>query len=642
MSQKEQFVYDEDYFLSNDLCKLNEKLKEAILYLKEMVKQPSKIFTDPNGYEALYLIAQIIYNLNFDFSIFVFNEFEKIASNLFVYLYEIRDELNFEESEPYNELNAKGVQAFVNLLYISNKIQSRSMEYCVKFVLNRGLRAYVLFLSDETFKAKNNNVKVCDISGEKKDLLEYLIDNVCTLKVTCCEMVRYKWHEFDTAEILFKLSKLKKAKLFDINCLITYIVDDIQIECFSGINSIIQNMKAYLLKFEKDFQSNNFARITAKIKMNSQLLNCQVHRIYDEETKASIPLNGLLNSFYKLSVNPQIKTKIYFENEMKSFLQTFLNKGNPFEIYSSLTLLAQFSFSDEIKNDINDSLEMLSVLDELASKDLSKIKDIDEKAVYSSVKKLAEIIKWNLKMDEEIAYREEITRSGGEHVMISYSTENTVLCLKIRDKIESFGHKVWMDLNDIHGSSLDVITRGIEQSYCVLMCITEKYRQSISCQFECQYAFNMKKNILPLVTQSEYELKGWMEIVVGNKKSVNFTEYEFGQCMQRIKHEIDILFPKVKIISEINKAINLNTITIRTPEKWSELEVKDWFVKNNINLNIFDYFRPLTGKILFQLYEMNKKTPEYYNQSLKEIKNIKFNMIVTFTACLNELFRRKN
>ena len=72
---------------------------------------------------------------------------------------------------------------------------------------------------------------------------------------------------------------------------------------------------------------------------------------------------------------------------------------------------------------------------------------------------------------------------------------------------------------------------------------------------------------------------------------------------------------------------------------WTEDQVKEWFIRNDINLLIFDYFRPCTGKILRQMYQMNVRTPEFYNQSMKEIKNIKFNMIVSFTACLEELFK---
>ncbi len=51
---------------------------------------------------------------------------------------------------------------------------------------------------------------------------------------------------------------------------------------------------------------------------------------------------------------------------------------------------------------------------------------------------------------------------------------------------------------------------AVENSYCVLMCVTEKYRSSINCQAEAQYAFRIKKPIIPLIMQQGYEnVKGW-------------------------------------------------------------------------------------------------------------------------------------
>ena len=84
------------------------------------------------------------------------------------------------------------------------------------------------------------------------------------------------------------------------------------------------------------------------------------------------------------------------------------------------------------------------------------------------------------------------------HVMISYNTASRDLCLKIKADIEAAGHKVWIDVNDIHGSSLNSMAEAVENSYCVLICVTEKYRQSINCQAEAQYAFRINKPIVPL------------------------------------------------------------------------------------------------------------------------------------------------
>ena len=354
------------------------------------------------------------------------------------------------------------------------------------------MKAYILFLRDEKFIEKNKDVKIADLSNNSEDLLEYLIANVCTLRNTS-EEFRYKWNELNAIEILLKLSKIKKSKLFEIHCLITYIMDDIQIETLCDIDYIIETMAKYLLKCKNDFQAENFDRITVKVKMNSSTLNCQVHRVLVEESKTSITLNAILNSFYKLSVNPIMKSKIYFKNELKSCLGIFLLKGNHFEIYFTLTLIAQLSFCPEVQNDLISSNEILNILDEVAKKDSSRIRNIDEKEVFSGIKKLAEIINWNLTETQEMSQFE------GEHVLISYNTADVVMCLRIKDKLESFGFKVCMDLNNIQNSSIGVMENAVEQSYCVLICVTEKYRNSITCQVEALYAYRLNKKLIPMI-----------------------------------------------------------------------------------------------------------------------------------------------
>ena len=41
------------------------------------------------------------------------------------------------------------------------------------------------------------------------------------------------------------------------------------------------------------------------------------------------------------------------------------------------------------------------------------------------------------------------------HIMISYNKECRDLCLKIKKDLENDGHKIWIDVEDISGSSLE-------------------------------------------------------------------------------------------------------------------------------------------------------------------------------------------
>ena len=123
--------------------------------------------------------------------------------------------------------------------------------------------------------------------------------------------------------------------------------------------------------------------------------------------------------------------------------------------------------------------------------------------------------------------------------MISYNSASRSLCLQIKSQLEEAGYKVWIDVNDIHGSSLDSMARAVEDARTVLICITEKYRQSLNCQAEAQYAFKMNKHIVPLIMEKDYEnVRGWLGIIMSDKIFVNFTKYEFDECIRRLKNEI--------------------------------------------------------------------------------------------------------
>ena len=111
-----------------------------------------------------------------------------------------------------------------------------------------------------------------------------------------------------------------------------------------------------------------------------------------------------------------------------------------------------------------------------------------------------------------------LSNSQMKQVMISYNSSSRGLCIQIKEELEKSGYRVWIDINEIHGSSLESMAKAIESSDIILLCITEKYRQSINCQAEAQYAFKLQKNIVPLNMQEGYErVDGWLGMIIGDK-----------------------------------------------------------------------------------------------------------------------------
>jgi hypothetical protein len=113
-----------------------------------------------------------------------------------------------------------------------------------------------------------------------------------------------------------------------------------------------------------------------------------------------------------------------------------------------------------------------SILAELFLKNQDEILDETEKEIFQSTKNLIGQINWIL---NEKRKNDQVV-DANSHIMISYNTASRGMCLKIKNELEGAGFKVWIDVNDLHGSSFDAMAKAVENSMCVLLCITEKYR----------------------------------------------------------------------------------------------------------------------------------------------------------------------
>ena len=78
--------------------------------------------------------------------------------------------------------------------------------------------------------------------------------------------------------------------------------------------------------------------------------------------------------------------------------------------------------------------------------------------------------------------------------------------MKIKTFLESLGYKCWINLNE---ESHEAIIEAIESSWCFLICITRKYKESNDCRIEAEYALKLKKPLVPLLLQNLNTANGW-------------------------------------------------------------------------------------------------------------------------------------
>jgi hypothetical protein len=148
-------------------------------------------------------------------------------------------------------------------------------------------------------------------------------------------------------------------------------------------------------------------------------------------------------------------------------------------------VLAQLSFNQEIAIDFSKDEEIQVYLQKFIEEE-ALINDQDE-SEFNTLN-ICKKIRWNVNealardTSEPVVPSAVTTPFSEKHVMISYNNASRETCLSVKAELEKRGCKIWMDVVDIHGRSLDSMARAVENSCCVLVCITEKCRQSINCQ----------------------------------------------------------------------------------------------------------------------------------------------------------------
>ncbi len=69
--------------------------------------------------------------------------------------------------------------------------------------------------------------------------------------------------------------------------------------------------------------------------------------------------------------------------------------------------------------------------------------------------------------------------------------------------------QIWMDVDNMHGSVLEAMASAVENSFCVIMCMSQKYKDSKNCKLEAEYVYCTNKRFVPLIMQKEFKPNGW-------------------------------------------------------------------------------------------------------------------------------------
>jgi hypothetical protein len=255
-----------------------------------------------------------------------------------------------------------------------------------------------------------------------------------------------------------------------------------------------------------------------------------------------------------------------------------------------------------------------------------------------------------------------------KHIMISYNKYSRDLCMRIKNALEAAGFSIWIDVEDIHGSSLESMSQAIEDSELVLICMSQKYKESLNCRAEAEYVFQMQKPFIPLIMESGYKPSGWLGILLGSRIYVDFTKYEFDECLRRLSKEIVVVYEQVyNLSSDRDEFRNMPMVSEETIEhvpselgmtswsnlslmissrsgdiadktEWTATDVDKWLDEKQFHEDVIRSVRPSNGKLLYSMYKMLETAPEAFYASLNKSSSVTLRDLVYFSSELKNLY----
>lgn len=325
-------------------------------------------------------------------------------------------------------------------------------------------------------------------------------------------------------------------------------------------------------------------------------------------------------------------------------LFSLTNSEHEDEQIEAFEALWMLSFDKDNQNNILNDDAVMEAFIKFRKSHCLKIKNACNGALWNMREKLSAMKKYERLVNEKKDNKQEVASSTSEakkgHVMISYQWENQTLIQKIRDNLKENGVKCWMDIDDMHGSTVDTMAKAVEGADIVLICYSKKYKESPNCRAEAEYAFQLKKTIIPLKMERNFEAREWLGLIIGAKLYYEFTDkYPFEEKMngllkevlknhQKSVHQKPVFFETVPDYTEKTSTSSskprAKTQVLEVVKNWTESDVLRWINHHKLPSSIFS---TMTGMDIAFLQVLRQESPDFFYKALN--KMLKLNDVPT-------------
>ncbi|XP_048728503.2 uncharacterized protein LOC125646315 [Ostrea edulis] len=296
-----------------------------------------------------------------------------------------------------------------------------------------------------------------------------------------------------------------------------------------------------------------------------QILSQAVESEERVSRRHGMSVQEILQGINNLSVNDKNKEELVKRKSLPIFVKILKEKRDQEEVLQTLTIIWRISFLDQNFPKLISDADLVSVIESLQF-------DKHERIRHSATGALWEMRQRNMSIDC-------IKDDPRPHVMISYQWDSQKVMLKVKDFLKQAGYKVWMDVENISGSTVEAMSLAIENAAVVLICMSQRYKESPSCRSEAEYSYKLRKCVVPLRVEPRYVPDGWLGIIIGTRLYFDFTpEKQFDHMMENLIKELG---SKGRIFDNIDGMVSIKQQSKdNTEEKisgsWTKTRMNGW------------------------------------------------------------------
>ena len=324
----------------------------------------------------------------------------------------------------------------------------------------------------------------------------------------------------------------------------------------------------------------------------------------------------LAEGLSRLAINDTNKRVLGEKGAIQVLVSIIKTSNDNSEKASAVNALWVLTFDENNKKAITQDKETLDILRRLQQSDDPEV----QKAAAGAL--------WEL--EGKTARNSEMTKATGNHVMISYQWDSQEVLVEVKNRLQASGYRVWMDLEQMGGSTLEAMAKAVENASVVLVCVSHQYKESPNCRSEAEYAYQLRKDIIPLMMQQNYKPDGWLGMIVGTKlwidlrNSVN-VEAAIGKLKKELGdrgRENQGNYLTVEYEKPVEKGQEL-TAELSGVADWTANEVKDWLKDIGLDDICKAVLPKLNGQALIYLYALRDECPDYFYRCLETNLNLR-------------------